>query len=142
LRQRLQFAPLRAVPALGRRFVTRAAAWYAEDPLRNQRRLLEEGQDTWMRPYPESNLEGARQGAAGLVGDWMATDIHRWGFRLREVGPRVLIWAGRHDRGRAVTDAPRVAARIPHAEVRIADDAAHTPSPDHWREMLLWAGAD
>ena len=141
-RQRVQMWLLRSVPGVGRRYVTRAAAWYAEDPLKNHRRLLEQGQDTWMQPHEESNLEGARQGAAGLVGDWLATDLHRWGFHLRDVATRVLIWAGRHDPGRAVTDAATVAARLPNAEVRIAEDAAHTPSPEHWREMLTWVTRD
>ena len=137
-RERLQAWALRAVPYFGRRYVARAAAWYAEDPLRNHRRLLEQGQDTWLQPGAESNLEGARQGSAGLVGDWVATDVHRWGFRLRDVRCRVLIWAGRHDAGRATLDAPLVAARLPDAEVRIAEDAAHTPSTAHLRDMLTW----
>jgi pimeloyl-ACP methyl ester carboxylesterase len=136
-RQRVQVWLLRSVPGVGRRYVTRAAAWYAE-PLKQHRRLLERGQDTWMQPHEESNIEGARLGAAGVVGDWLATDLHRWGFHLRDVATRVLIWAGRHDPGRAVTDAAMVAARLSNAEVRIAEDAAHTPSPDHWREMLTW----
>ena len=140
-RQRLQIWALRAVPPLGRRYVRRAAAWYADDPLRLHRRALERGQDTWLRPNEESNLEGARQGSAGLAGDWLATDIRRWGYRLRDVSCRVLVWAGRDDPGRAVPDAALVAARLPDAEVRIAEDAAHTPSPAHWREMLVWLTA-
>ncbi|MFB9236096.1 alpha/beta fold hydrolase [Plantactinospora siamensis] len=137
-RERLQALALRGVPGLGRRFVTRAAAWYADDPLQQHRRLLASGADPWLRPGEESNIEGARQGAAGLAGDWLATDIARWGFRLADVPCRTLIWAGRGDPGSAVVDAPRIAVRMPHAEVRIAEDAGHTPSPDHWRDMLAW----
>ncbi|TDC38659.1 alpha/beta hydrolase [Micromonospora sp. 15K316] len=137
-RQRFQAWALRNVPGLGRRYVTRTAAWYAEDPLKQHRQLLAGGQDPWMRPYEESNREGARQGAAGLAGDWLATDIHPWGFGLRDVPCRVLIWAGRHDPGRAVPDAPLIAARIPSAEIRVSEDAAHTPSPTDWRAMLTW----
>ncbi|WBC02667.1 alpha/beta hydrolase [Micromonospora sp. WMMA1976] len=136
--QRLQAWTVCNIPGLGRPYVTRAAAWYAEDPLKQHRELLASGQDTWMQPSGESNLEGARQGAAGLVSDWLATDIRPWGFKLRDVPCRVLIWAGRHDPGRAVADAPLIAARMPDAEVRIGENAAHTPSPAHWREVLAW----
>ncbi|WP_432827991.1 hypothetical protein [Dactylosporangium sp. CA-092794] len=38
----------------------------------------------------------------------------------------------------AVLDAPLVAARVPGAEVRIGEDAGHTPSPDDWAAMLAW----
>ncbi|MEU6204707.1 alpha/beta hydrolase [Micromonospora musae] len=137
-RQRLQAWTIRNVPGLGRRYVTRAAAWYAEDPLKQHRELLAAGQDTWLQPSGESNLEGSRQGSAGLVGDWLATDIRPWGLHLRDVPCRVLVWAGRHDSGRAVADAPLIAARMPDAEVRIAENAAQPPSPAHWREMLTW----
>ena len=137
-RARLQAWFLRAVPFFGRRYVIRAATAYTAGSLEHRRQLLQEGKDPWMRAEEESIVESARQGAAGLVGDWLATDIHRSDFRLRDVGCRVLIWAGRADPGRAVPDAPLIAARIPGAEVRIAEDAAHTPSPSHWREMLAW----
>ncbi|MEU6072453.1 alpha/beta hydrolase [Micromonospora sp. NPDC047074] len=136
--QRFQAWALRTVPGFGHRYVTRAAAWYAEDPLKQHRQLLAAGQDLWMRPYEESNREGARQGAAGLAGDWLAADIRPWGFGLRDVPCRVLIWAGRHDPGRAVPDAPLIAARMPNAKIRISEDAAHTPSPAHWQAMLTW----
>jgi pimeloyl-ACP methyl ester carboxylesterase len=137
-RERLQVGVLRAVPPLGRRHVTRAAMAYSAGSLDHHRQLLEDGWDTWMRPNEESIVESSRQGPAGLIGDWLATDIQPWRFRLRDVRCRVLVWAGRADPGRAVPDAPLIAARIPDAEVRIAEDAAHTPSPAHWREMLTW----
>lgn len=138
-RQRLHAWALRAVPGLGRRYLTRASAWYAQDPVKQHRQLLADGKDRWMPPGEESNREGARQGAAGLVNDWLATDIRSWGFRLRDVPCRVLIWAGRHDAGRAVPDAPLIAARLPDAEIRISEDAGHTPSPADWRHMLAWS---
>jgi pimeloyl-ACP methyl ester carboxylesterase len=137
-RQRFLAWVARTVPGLGRRYVTRAAAWYATDPLKHHRQLLDTDQDTWMQRNEESNLEGARQGAAGLIGDWLATDIHRWGFQLGDVPCRVLVWAGRDDPGRAVPDAPLIAARLPDAEVHISENAAHTPCLADWREMLTW----
>jgi hypothetical protein len=94
-----------------------------------------------MRPDEESNLEGARQGATGLINDWLASDIRPWGFRLRDVPGHVLVWAGRRDAGRAVPDAPLIAARLPDAEIRISEEAGHTPSPADWQEMLTWLTA-
>jgi pimeloyl-ACP methyl ester carboxylesterase len=135
-RQRVLVWWLRALPPLGRRYVHRAAAGY--DAVAHQRELVAAGGDPYMDRSEESNVESARQGVTGLVADWLATDIHRWGFRLRDVRPPVLIWAGRGDPGRAVPDAPLMAARLPRAEVRIADDVAHTPSPSDWRTMLTW----
>ncbi|WP_432971767.1 alpha/beta fold hydrolase [Dactylosporangium sp. CA-233914] len=108
-RERRQVWALRHVPGLGRRYVTRAAAGYARDDVHR-----------------------------GVAGDWLATDIHRWSFRLRDVACRVLVWAGRHDPGRAVPDAPLIAARLPRAEVRIGEDADHRPSPADWRSLLEW----
>lgn len=75
--------------------------------------------------------------ASGVAGDWLATDIRPWGFRLREVTCRTLIWAGADDPGRAAPDAPLIAARLPAAEVDIAA-AGHTPGPAHWASMLAW----
>jgi len=138
-RERLHVWALRTVPGFGRRYVTRAAGWYAEDPVLRHRQLLAGGKDRWMSPDEDSNREGARQGAAGLVNDWLATDIRSWGFRLRDVPCRVLVWAGRHDPGRAVPDAPLIAARLPNAEMRISEDAGHTPSPADWRYLLAWS---
>lgn len=140
-RERIQVEALRAFPFLGRRYVVQAAQWYADDPLRNHRRILASGTDRWMVPGEDNNREGARQGSVGLVGDFLATDIHPWGFRLRDVRVRVRVWAGRGDPGRAVPDAAPVAARLPNAEVVLADDADHTPSADHWRQMLTWVTA-
>ncbi|MDG4820597.1 alpha/beta hydrolase [Asanoa sp. WMMD1127] len=138
-KQRRQVWLLRTVPGLGRRFVTRAAAFYAQDPLAMHRQQLASGNDRWMTPQEESKLEGARQGAAGLIADWLATDIHRWGFALRDVRARTLVFAGRHDPGRAAPDAPMVVARIAGAELRIDEEAGHTPSPAGWRDLLSWA---
>jgi hypothetical protein len=44
----------------------------------------------------QSNLEGARQGQASLVGDWVA-DALPWGFELTEIGAPVDLWIGERD---------------------------------------------
>lgn len=137
-RQRLLTWTLRYVPGSGRRYVARAAQWYAEDPVRRHRQLLAAGNDPWLPPDEESNREGARQGAAGLINDWLATDVRSWRFKLRDVPCRVLIWVGRSDPGRAVADAPLIAARLQDAEIRVSEAAGHTPSPADWQETLAW----
>jgi len=139
-RQLWQSWKMRFVPGAGRRYVTQAAQWYAVDPLAQHRRALAAGDDPWLRPAEDAQREGARQNAAGLISDWLATDVHPWGFALRDVPGRVLLWAGRRDPGRAVPDAPLVAARLPDAEVRISAEAGHTPSPADWWETLTWSG--
>ena len=52
------------------------------------RQLLADGKDRWMSPDEDSNREGARQGAAGLVNDWLATDLR----------PSALVADPRHKR--------------------------------------------
>jgi pimeloyl-ACP methyl ester carboxylesterase len=128
-------------PGYGRSTPVRRPRLLGEDPVMRHRQLLADGKDRWMPPDEDSNREGARQGAAGLVNDWLATDLRSWGFRLRDVPSRVLVWAGRQDASRAVPDAPLIAARLPDAEVRISEDAGHTPSPADWRDLLAWSTA-
>jgi pimeloyl-ACP methyl ester carboxylesterase len=72
----------------------------------------------------------------GLIGDWMATDVYRWGFKLADLTVPVLIWAGRQDPGRAATDAPLVAARIAGARAQINEEAGHEPPVGDWRQLL------
>lgn len=124
---------LRNVPGRGRRYVSQAASAFL-----SSENAVPDG-DPYAVPSGQSSVESRRQGTAGLVGDWMATDIRRWGFRLRDISVPVLIWAGRKDPGRAVTDAPLVADRMRTATVVIDDDAGHTPSPEAWRLLLTTA---
>jgi pimeloyl-ACP methyl ester carboxylesterase len=102
---------LRVIPGRGRKAVTAAASAFYRDADGEQ--------------FPQ-----------GLIGDWMATDVHRWGFRLADVTAPVLIWAGRQDPGRAAADAPLVAARISGARFEINEDAGHEPSSADWRRLL------
>jgi pimeloyl-ACP methyl ester carboxylesterase len=103
---------LRAIPGRGRKAITAAASAFYRDATGER--------------FP-----------AGLIGDWMATDVHRWGFRLADVTVPVLIWAGRQDPGRAAADAPLVAARIAGARFEIDEDAGHEPSGEDWHRLLL-----
>ncbi|WP_027346779.1 alpha/beta fold hydrolase [Hamadaea tsunoensis] len=102
---------MRLIPGRGRKIVTAAASAYCRE-------------------------KDGEQFPAGLAGDWLATDVRRWRFRLADVRPPVLIWAGGQDPGRAVADAPLVAARIPHARVRVDVTASHEPPAGVWRELF------
>ena len=62
--------------------------------------------------FVDSNLEGARQRQAGLVGDWVAEALP-WGFDLADIGAHVDLWVGGLDPGRATLDAPELERRIP-----------------------------
>jgi pimeloyl-ACP methyl ester carboxylesterase len=102
---------MRLIPGRGRKAVTATAEAYYRDKTGEQ--------------FPQ-----------GLIGDWMATDVYRWGFRLADVNVPVLIWAGRQDPGRAAADAPLVAARIASARVQINEEAGHEPPAGDWRQLL------
>lgn len=102
---------MRLIPGRGRKAVAAAAEAYYRD------------------------MDGERF-PQGLICDWMATDIHAWGFKLGDIRVPVLIWAGRQDPGRAAPDAPLVAARITGARVRINEEAGHEPPAGDWQEIL------
>jgi pimeloyl-ACP methyl ester carboxylesterase len=105
---------MRLIPGRGRRAVAAAAEAYYRDKSGER--------------FPQ-----------GLICDWMASDIHPWGFRLADIAVPVLVWAGRQDPGRAAPDAPLVAARIPGARVQINEEAGHEPPAGDWRQILVTA---
>jgi pimeloyl-ACP methyl ester carboxylesterase len=83
----------------------------------------------------ESNVEGARQGQAGLVGDWVA-DALPWGFELAEIGAPVDLWIGERDPGRAPLDARQIGRRIPSCTVHTTPDAGHWLLITRWADIL------
>jgi pimeloyl-ACP methyl ester carboxylesterase len=132
---------VRADPAAATERLWEHGQWYVETPLR----FLEtppEPADEAILSDPElrsnmtaSNLEGARQGQAGLVGDWVA-DALPWGFRLAEIGVPVDLWIGKRDPGRAPLDAAEIAERIPSCTMHADPDAGHWLLISHWPEIL------
>jgi pimeloyl-ACP methyl ester carboxylesterase len=115
--------------------------WYVDTPLR----FLETAPDPADEPVltdpvvrsnlAASNLEGARQGQAGLVGDWVA-DALPWGFRLADIGVPVDLWVGERDPGRAPLDAPEIQRRIPSCSVHSDAQAGHWLVISHWASIL------
>ena len=71
-----------------------------------------------------SNLEGARQGQAGLIADWVAEALP-WGFSLANIAVHVDVWVGGLDPGRATLDAPELERRIPSCTVHLDAAAGH-----------------
>jgi pimeloyl-ACP methyl ester carboxylesterase len=84
--------------------------------------------------YTSSNLEGARQGQEGMIGDWIA-DALPWGFQLADVSAPVDVWVGQRDPGRSRLDAPELARRIPACSVHSDADAGHWLLMSHWQEI-------
>jgi pimeloyl-ACP methyl ester carboxylesterase len=134
-------ATIRADPDEATRALWGAGQWYAETPLRFLERAPEAADEPVLRDpvvranLGDSNLEGARQGQAGLIGDWVA-DALPWGFRLADIGVPVDLWIGERDPGRAPLDAREIAARIPACTVHADADAGHWLVVSHWPRIL------
>jgi pimeloyl-ACP methyl ester carboxylesterase len=132
---------IRADPAGATERLWEHGQWFAETPLRFLETPLDAADEpvfsdpTVRSNFSESNLEGARQGQAGLVSDWVA-EAFPWGFRLAEIGVPVDIWIGERDPGRAPLDAPEIARRIPACAVHADPDAGHWLLISHWRDIL------
>lgn len=63
-------------------------------------------------------------GGRAIAQDLM-TELVDWGFRLREVGVRTLIYQGREDPFVPVAYARHLAENLPNADVRLLPDAGH-----------------
>ena len=85
--------------------------------------------------FATSNLEGARQGQAGLVADWVA-DALPWGFALGDISVPVDLWVGGRDPGRAPVDAPEIGRRIPRSSVHLVAESGHWLLMTHWPEIV------
>lgn len=139
--ERELLSAIRADPAAATALLWESAQWFAETPLRffeSEREAVDEAvfSDPLVRSnFAESNLEGARQGQAGLVGDWVA-DALPWGFRLAEIGVPVDLWIGQRDPGRAPLDTPEIARRIPSCAVHADADAGHWLLISRWPDIL------
>jgi pimeloyl-ACP methyl ester carboxylesterase len=82
--------------------------------------------------------EGARQGTAGYVDDWIAQTLP-WQFSLAGITRPVDVWWGSDDDlvARSHTDA--LADRIPGAVLHVLPEAGHLMPITHWREILAAA---
>ena len=132
---------IRADPAGATALLWESGAWYAESPLRfleTRHEAADEpilGDSTVRSNFGASNLEGARQGQAGLVADWIA-DALPWGFRLGDVSVPVDLWIGERDPGRAPIDVHELRCRLPSATVHADSEAGHWLLIPRWVEIV------
>jgi pimeloyl-ACP methyl ester carboxylesterase len=132
---------IRADPAAATALLWESAEWFSERPLRFLETAREAGDEAVFNDplvrsnFAASNVEGARQGQAGLVADWVA-DALPWGFRLAEIGVPVDLWIGQRDPGRAPLDAPEIARRIPSCAVHADADGGHWLLISRWPDIL------
>jgi pimeloyl-ACP methyl ester carboxylesterase len=134
-------AAIRADPGGATELLWKRGQWYVDTPLR----FLETPPDPADEPVltdpgvrsnlAASNLEGARQGQAGLVADWVA-DALPWGFRLADIGVPVDLWVGERDPGRAPLDASEIQRRIPSCSLHSVPEAGHWLVISHWASIL------
>ena len=139
--ERRVLGAIRADPDGAAERLWRDGQWYADAPLS----LLEaepEAADEAVLTDPvvrsnlsASNLEGARQGQAGLIGDWVA-DALPWGFELADITVPVDLWTGCRDPGRAPLDAAEIGRRIRSCTLHPEPNAGHWPAISHWCEIL------
>jgi hypothetical protein len=121
---------IRGDPAAATELLWEHGRWYAETPLRMLDRLPEVGDESVLNDsviqanLTASNLEGARQGQAGLIADWVA-EAMPWGFSLADIAVHVDVWVGGLDPGRATLDAPELERRIPSCAVHLEASAGH-----------------
>jgi pimeloyl-ACP methyl ester carboxylesterase len=126
--------------------VAARCAWYAQDPLSivasADAHAAPDDPDAEARRRPDIGealaamfTEGARQGAAGYVDDWIAT-VLPWGFRLTDVARPVAIWWGDRDPLTPRSDTEHLASSVPGAQVRIIPGEGHSLPFRHWPAIL------
>jgi pimeloyl-ACP methyl ester carboxylesterase len=132
---------IRADPAGATSLLWESGAWYAETPPRFLETPHEAADEPILRDptvranFAASNLEGARQGQAGLVTDWVA-DALSWGFRLADVRVPVDLWIGERDPGRAPVDARELEQRLPSAALHADAEWGHWLLIPRWTEIV------
>ncbi len=114
---------------------------FANDPLVYMTKPVV-GADAAIRARPEVRAllertarEAGRQGAAGLVMDWLL-ELLPWGFELGEIERPVAIWYGTDDPGPAPHAALRLLSEIPHSLAYPVEGGGHELILTHWREIL------
>jgi pimeloyl-ACP methyl ester carboxylesterase len=126
--------------------VAARCAWYAEDPLSiiasADAHAAPDDPDATARRRPDVAetlaamfTEGARQGTAGYVDDWIAT-VLPWGFRLADVACPVAIWWGDRDPLTPKADTEHLASAVPGARLKIVPGEGHSLPYSHWAAIL------
>jgi pimeloyl-ACP methyl ester carboxylesterase len=128
--EREMVSEIRRDPAAATELLWEHGQWYPETPLRMLDRPPDAGDESVLNDpviranLVASNLEGARQGQAGLIADWVSEALP-WGFSLADISVHVDVWVGGLDPGRATLDAPELERRIASCTVHLDADAGH-----------------
>jgi len=137
-------AAVRTNPASARARVAERLKWYATDPSSIVDGVVREPDSpdgallslpTVAEALKAMFLEGARQGVAGFVDDWIAT-VRPWGFALEGIDREIHLWWGDGDRltTRAHTD--YLASSLRRAKLTIYPGEGNKLAVTHWAEIL------
>jgi pimeloyl-ACP methyl ester carboxylesterase len=89
------------------------------------------------RLLAETYAEALRPGPYGWIDDIYALRSD-WGFSVADIRQPVLLWHGADDNFTPVSHARWLAARIPHAQIRIETETAHFGAVEVLPEILTW----
>ena len=142
---------IRERPAAAREVHLKRTQWFVDAPtgffdaqLEADRAVPEDelDADARLRRRPEYAAallahweEGARQGAAGFVDDWLA-EAQAWAPDLARVRARVDLWWGEEDQLQPGADLDVLGRLLPAARVHRIAHAGHSLVAAHWREVL------
>jgi pimeloyl-ACP methyl ester carboxylesterase len=79
--------------------------------------------------------EGARQGGAGLVGDWFAQSLP-WGFAFADLKLPVVVWHGELDHLVRLAQAHYLSAVLPNSRLVLYPQDGHLLLLQHWEDLL------
>jgi pimeloyl-ACP methyl ester carboxylesterase len=139
--EREMLSAVRADPEGATELLWEHGQWYPENPVRFVESDREPADaavfsdEAFRTNFADANVEGARQGQAGLICDWVA-DALPWGFELADLGIPVDLWVGQRDQGRAPLHAAEIARRIPSCTVHAAEDEGHFLLIPLWSEIV------
>lgn len=120
-------------------------AFYADDPTVLIARTLADADDPDRHLMAEPEVaaalatmwrEGARQGATGVAGAWVAQWALGWGFTPEAVTVPVHSWHGTEDRIVPFAQAERLARRLPAGHLHAIEGGGHLVALDHWTAIL------
>lgn len=117
---------------------------YADDPTMYLQLALDNPDDPdrslFLQPEIAATMttmweEGARQGTAGYVSDWLA-QAGGWGFSLQEIETPVHVWHGDADVIVPHHHAEHLAANLPNADLTTYPGEGHLIAIPHWSSIL------
>jgi pimeloyl-ACP methyl ester carboxylesterase len=124
--------------------IRRRVQWFADDPESVLGKISADRHDPdddllareeILEPMKVCMREGARQGSAGFVSDWVAEYLP-WGFSLSDIPHQVHVWWGEEDILVRRAHADFLASSLPRAKLITYSGEGHLAVLGHWGEML------